>query len=59
MSNETILVTSATGLLGRALTESVPTGDRVIGVSRGVTLGYIDSALQFMQTNVTDQEAVN
>ena len=59
MLNKTILVTGATGLLGRALTESVPAGDRVIGVSRGVTSGYIDSALQFMQTNVTNQDAVN
>jgi len=59
MLNKTILVTGATGLLGRALTESVPAGDRVIGVTRGVTSGYIDSALQFMQTDVTNQDAVN
>jgi dTDP-4-dehydrorhamnose reductase len=59
MLNKTILVTGATGLLGRALTESVPAGNRVIGVTRGVTSGYIDSALQFMQTNVTNQDAVN
>ena len=59
MLDKTILVTGATGLLGRALTESVPVGDRVIGVSREVTSGYINCALQFVQTDVTDLEAVN
>ncbi len=59
MQNRNILVTGVTGLLGQALIGSVPAGDRVIGVSRGVASGVVNGSLELVQTDVTDQEAVN
>lgn len=52
-------MTGVTGLLGQALIGSVPTGDRVIGISRGVISEVVNDSLEFVQTDVTDQEAVN
>ena len=59
MQNKNILVTGVTGLLGQALIGSVPAGDRVIGVSRGVDSRVVNGSLELVKTDVTDPEAVN
>jgi len=59
MLSRNILVTGVTGLLGQALISNVPAGDRVIGVSRGVASGISSDLLEFVQLDVTNQEAVH
>ena len=59
MHTRNILITGITGLLGQGLLGSIPAGDRVIGVSRGLTTGVVNDSLELVQTDVTDQEAID
>ena len=59
MQTRNILITGVTGLLGQGLLGSTPLGDRVIGVSRGLTTSVVNDSLEFVQADVTDQEAIN
>ncbi len=59
MHTRNILITGITGLLGQGLLGSIPVGDRVIGVSRGLTTGVVNDSLELVQTDVTDQDAID